>query len=58
MEVLDQAEELKIPQLKLNCVVMRGVNDTEVGDFVQLTEKRNIIVRFIEYMPFDGKFKQ
>ncbi len=35
-------------------VVMRGVNDDEIADFVQLTRDRPINVRFIEYMPFDG----
>ena len=40
--------------VKLNCVVMRGVNEEEMLDFVALTKDRNISVRFIEYMPFDG----
>ena len=33
---------------------MRGINDDEIGDFVELTRDRAINVRFIEYMPFDG----
>lgn len=33
---------------------MRGVNDDEIGDFVELTRHDPINVRFIEYMPFDG----
>ena len=33
---------------------MRGVNDDEIADFVELTRDRPINVRFIEYMPFDG----
>ena len=40
--------------VKVNCVVMRGVNDDELLDFVALTRERAINVRFIEYMPFDG----
>lgn len=40
--------------LKINCVVMRGLNEEEVADFVALTEHSSIDVRFIEYMPFDG----
>jgi cyclic pyranopterin phosphate synthase len=40
--------------LKVNCVVMRGVNDDEVEDFVALTAERPVEVRFIEYMPFEG----
>jgi cyclic pyranopterin phosphate synthase len=40
--------------LKLNMVVMRGVNDDELVDFVELARSRPINVRFIEYMPFAG----
>lgn len=40
--------------LKLNVVVMRGVNDDEMPTFVELTRERPIRVRFIEFMPFDG----
>lgn len=35
-------------------VVMRGVNDDELCDFVELTRDAPLNVRFIEYMPFDG----
>ena len=41
-------------KLKINCVVMRGVNDSEVLPFVELTREKDLEVRFIEYMPFDG----
>lgn len=41
-------------KLKINCVVTRGVNDREILDFVELGREKNIEVRFIEYMPFDG----
>ncbi|CAK7266075.1 hypothetical protein SEPCBS57363_001912 [Sporothrix epigloea] len=41
-------------RLKINCVVMRGLNDREINDFVALTRDHDIEVRFIEYMPFDG----
>lgn len=40
---------------KLNVVVMRGFNEDEVVDFVELTRDQNIEVRFIEYMPFSGE---
>ncbi len=40
--------------LKINCVVMRGINDDELTDFVAWTEAMPVEVRFIEYMPFDG----
>lgn len=40
--------------MQVNVVVMRGINDDELPDFVALTRERPINVRFIEYMPFDG----
>ncbi|GIK04906.1 hypothetical protein Aspvir_009004 [Aspergillus viridinutans] len=40
--------------LKINCVVMRGINDREILPFVELGRDSPIEVRFIEYMPFDG----
>jgi cyclic pyranopterin phosphate synthase len=41
--------------VKINVVVMRGVNDSEVNDFVRLTlDEPNLHVRFIEFMPFNG----
>jgi cyclic pyranopterin phosphate synthase len=40
------------PSLKLNVVVMSGINDDEVLDFVEFVKDTRINVRFIEYMPF------
>jgi cyclic pyranopterin phosphate synthase len=37
--------------IKLNCVVMKGVNDDEIEDFGRLTVDRPLSVRFLEYMP-------
>jgi cyclic pyranopterin phosphate synthase len=48
---LDQAEAAGFDAVKVNCVVMRGVNDDEVADFARLTLGRRVTVRFIEYMP-------
>ncbi|KAL4893677.1 hypothetical protein BDV59DRAFT_176945 [Aspergillus ambiguus] len=41
-------------KLKINCVVMRGINDREILPFVEMGRDSPIEVRFIEYMPFDG----
>ena len=41
-------------QIKLNVVVMKGINDDEILDFVELTKLNPIEVRFIEFMPFSG----
>jgi cyclic pyranopterin phosphate synthase len=44
------AEAARFP-IKLNMVVMRGVNDHEVVDFAALTLDKPYAVRFIEFMP-------
>ncbi|KAL3048921.1 hypothetical protein OYC64_008411 [Pagothenia borchgrevinki] len=54
MEGIDKAIEMGYNPVKVNCVVMRGLNEDELLDFVALTEKKPLDVRFIEYMPFDG----
>ncbi|XP_042316992.1 LOW QUALITY PROTEIN: molybdenum cofactor biosynthesis protein 1 [Sceloporus undulatus] len=54
MEGIHKALELGYDPVKVNCVVMRGLNEDELVDFVALTEKQPLDVRFIEYMPFDG----
>ncbi|MBK9274839.1 MAG: GTP 3',8-cyclase MoaA [Flavobacteriales bacterium] len=41
-------------RVKVNMVVMRGVNDDELLRFVELTRDHDLHVRFIEFMPFAG----
>jgi cyclic pyranopterin phosphate synthase len=41
-------------RVKVNMVVMRGVNDDELLRFVELTRDHDVHVRFIEFMPFAG----
>jgi cyclic pyranopterin phosphate synthase len=43
--------------LKINMVVLPGMNELEIPDFVELTRRHPITVRFIEPMPFDGAGK-
>lgn len=40
--------------VKLNVVLLKGTNDTELIDFIELTKKLPLSIRFIEFMPFDG----
>ena len=40
--------------IKLNMVVIKGVNDNEIVEFSELAKKNKIEVRFIEQMPFNG----
>lgn len=54
MNSIDIVIDLGYSFVKVNCVVMRGVNEEEIVDFVKLIKDKNIDVRFIEYMFFDG----
>ncbi len=48
---LDAAEKAGFPPPKINCVIMRGVNDAEILDFAAMTLSHGNSIRFIEYMP-------
>lgn len=48
---LEAAAAAGLEPLKINCVVIRSLNDDEVFDFAALTVDRPWHVRFIEYMP-------
>ncbi|GAB2230203.1 hypothetical protein Droror1_Dr00014461 [Drosera rotundifolia] len=54
MESIDAAIDLGFDPVKVNCVIMRGFNDDEICDFVDLTREKPVNIRFIEFMPFDG----
>lgn len=48
---IEAAQRAGFGPLKINTVVMRGVNDQEILDFAALTLEKPFTVRFIEYMP-------
>lgn len=48
---IEAAEAAGLGRLKLNVVVIGGINDDQVGGFAALTRTRGWTVRFIEYMP-------
>ena len=54
MQSIEKSIEMDFLPLKINCVVMRGLNDDEITSFVKWTQDKPVDVRFIEYMPFDG----
>lgn len=51
---IEKSLDMEFSPVKVNCVVMRGLNEDEILNFVDITKDKNIDVRFIEYMPFDG----
>lgn len=40
--------------VKINIVVLKGINDSEINEFVELTRFYPLHIRFIEFMPFNG----
>jgi cyclic pyranopterin phosphate synthase len=51
---IDAALAAGLDPVKVNCVVVRGVNDDEIEDFAAFGRARGVEVRFIEWMPLDG----
>lgn len=51
---IDKAEAAGLSPIKINTVVMRGINDDEIEDFVRLAIQKPYQIRFIELMPTDG----
>jgi len=49
---IEAAQQAGLNPVKINMVVMRGVNDDELLDFARTTMEQNWHVRFIELMPF------
>lgn len=41
-------------KVKINVVLIKGFNDNEILDFIHWTKDKNVQIRFIEFMPFDG----
>jgi len=50
-EGIEAAAEAGLTPIKLNCVLLKGVNEDEIGRFLKLSAERPVHVRFIEYMP-------
>ncbi|MBS4007191.1 MAG: GTP 3',8-cyclase MoaA [Clostridium sp.] len=51
---LQAAYQAGLTPVKINVVLLKGINDGEVADFARLTLEREIHVRFIEFMPITG----
>ena len=51
---IDAALEVGMNPVKVNCVVIRGVNDDEVVDLAAFGREKGVGVRFIEFMPLDA----
>ncbi|MGD0055705.1 MAG: GTP 3',8-cyclase MoaA [Acidimicrobiales bacterium] len=55
LQAMDAAEAAGLRPLKVNVVLLRGVNDDEIVEFAAFARDTGRIVRFIEFMPLDGQ---
>ena len=54
LEGIDAAKAAGFDPVKINVVVMKGINDDEVLDFARFGRDNDVVVRFIEFMPLDA----
>jgi cyclic pyranopterin phosphate synthase len=54
MASLDAARTFFAGPIKVNAVVLRGINDHEIEAFAEFARSRSFEVRFIEFMPLDA----
>ena len=54
LDGIDAAIDAGLSPVKVNAVLVRGVNDDEVVDFATFGRERGVSVRFIEFMPLDA----
>ncbi|MDJ0755885.1 MAG: GTP 3',8-cyclase MoaA [Ardenticatenaceae bacterium] len=50
LEAIEASQAAGFDNMKVNCVVKRGVNDHTIVDLARYFKSRNVIVRYIEYM--------
>jgi GTP 3',8-cyclase len=51
---IDAAIDAGFDPVKINVVIMRGINDDEILDFAEFGRQKGVMVRFIEFMPLDA----
>ena len=54
LDGIDAAIEAGFDPVKINVVLMNGINDDEIVDFARFGREKGVIVRFIEFMPLDA----
>jgi GTP 3',8-cyclase len=54
LQGIDAALDAGLDPVKVNCVLVRGVNEDEILDFAAFGRDKGVQVRFIEWMPLDG----
>jgi len=54
LAAIDLAQELDLQPVKVNAVIMRGINDHEIEALAEFAAARRLSLRFIEFMPLDS----
>jgi cyclic pyranopterin phosphate synthase len=54
LDGIDLAQQLGFKPVKVNAVIIRGINDHEIESLAEFALKKNISFRFIEFMPLDS----
>lgn len=54
LKAIQKAVTMGFNSVKINVVVIKGINDDELISFIEYFKSYNISLRFIEYMPFSG----
>jgi len=52
LSVIDEAIEIGYSPVKVNSVIIKGINDNEILNFVDYFKNMDVNLRFIEFMPF------
>jgi cyclic pyranopterin phosphate synthase len=55
LDGVEAAVRVGFEPVKINAVLMRGINDDEVVDFLALGRDLGVVIRFIEFMPLDAQ---
>ena len=54
INAIEDYEKHRNQTTKINTVILKNINDSEILDFIEFVKNKNRNVRFIEYMPFSG----
>lgn len=54
LESISLAQELGLQPVKVNAVIIRGLNDHEIEALANFAHERGLVLRFIEFMPLDS----
>jgi len=54
LEAIKAAQQAGFAPVKINAVIVRGYNETEVVEFARFARENDLSFRFIEFMPLDS----